>query len=61
MAKITFIILAHENADHVADLANLLTAGKEAPIISALDRMLAMRATAALEDLIRCLSALSRP
>ena len=25
MAKITFIILAHENADHVADLANLLT------------------------------------
>ena len=25
MAKITFIVLAHENADHVADLANLLT------------------------------------
>ncbi|MCB1444684.1 MAG: hypothetical protein KDJ87_02485 [Rhizobiaceae bacterium] len=25
MAKITFIILAHENADHVADLAHLLT------------------------------------
>ncbi|MDB5555004.1 MAG: Core-2/I-branching enzyme [Rhizobium sp.] len=25
MAKITFIILAHENADHVADLASLLT------------------------------------
>ena len=25
MAKITFIILAHENADHVADLAGLLT------------------------------------
>lgn len=25
MAKITFIILAHENADHVADLATLLT------------------------------------